>query len=151
MYIFLDTEFTDFVAPSLISIGLVTESGQQFYAERNDVDLSCCSDFLKIVVLPKLGRFPRRIVDSTQMAEQLVAWVSQFACQQPTIVYDFHVDWTLFVEALGRDVPPWLAHRNVDDQIDDLAREWFFVESGLDDHHALNDALANRAGFWGRE
>ena len=32
----LDTEFTDFVRPGLISIALVAENGREFYAERTD-------------------------------------------------------------------------------------------------------------------
>ncbi len=40
MILFLDTEFTDFQQPDLISIGLVSECGShEFYAERNDFDL----------------------------------------------------------------------------------------------------------------
>lgn len=31
--VFIDTEFTDFLDPQLISIGLVAESGEEFYAE----------------------------------------------------------------------------------------------------------------------
>lgn len=46
MRIFIDTEFSDFVNPELISIGLVTESGNdEFYAEL-PVDQSRCNDFV---------------------------------------------------------------------------------------------------------
>jgi len=31
--VFIDTEFTDFLDPQLISIGLVAQSGEKFYAE----------------------------------------------------------------------------------------------------------------------
>jgi hypothetical protein len=31
--VFIDTEFTDFLDPQLISIGLVAQSGEEFYAE----------------------------------------------------------------------------------------------------------------------
>ena len=151
MIIYLDTEFTNFVSPALISMGLVAESGEEFYAERNDLDLSTCTHFVKAVVLPKLGRFPDRILDSGQLRDQLTAWLSQFALREPTIAYDFDVDWVLFGEAMGGEIPSWLCNKNVDDQIHDLAREWFYVENGLDDHHALHDARANRAAFWGRK
>jgi len=30
--IFIDTEFTNLIAPQLVSIGLVAESGEEFYA-----------------------------------------------------------------------------------------------------------------------
>ena len=36
MLVFLDTEFTAFVRPDLISLALVSEDGREFYAERID-------------------------------------------------------------------------------------------------------------------
>ena len=36
MLVFLDTEFTDFTSPDLISIALVAEDGREFYAELDD-------------------------------------------------------------------------------------------------------------------
>lgn len=33
MLIFLDTEFTDLTSPELLSIGMVSEGGREFYAE----------------------------------------------------------------------------------------------------------------------
>ena len=36
MLVFLDTEFTDFVRPDLISIALVSEDGREFYTERTN-------------------------------------------------------------------------------------------------------------------
>ena len=47
MIIFLDTEFTDFVRPDLISIGLVIEDGREFYAERTDYRPDTCSDSVR--------------------------------------------------------------------------------------------------------
>ena len=36
MLMFLDTEFTNFVRPDLISLALVAKDGREFYAERDD-------------------------------------------------------------------------------------------------------------------
>ena len=36
MLVFLDTEFTDFAKPDLISLALVAEDGREFYAECTD-------------------------------------------------------------------------------------------------------------------
>ena len=58
MLVFLDTEFTSFVRPDLISIGLVAEEGREFYAERTDYRKDDCSDFVRETVLPLLGRVP---------------------------------------------------------------------------------------------
>ncbi len=43
MLVFLDTEFTQFHRPDLISIGLVAEDGREFYAERTDYNQDDCS------------------------------------------------------------------------------------------------------------
>jgi hypothetical protein len=58
MLIFLDTEFTSFDHPELISMGLVGEDGREFYAERTDYQRDACSDFVLETVLPLLGRVP---------------------------------------------------------------------------------------------
>ena len=45
MLVFLDTEFTDFIRPDLISIALLSEDGQEFYAERTNYCHADCSDY----------------------------------------------------------------------------------------------------------
>nr|WP_181375057.1 hypothetical protein [Polaromonas sp. W10N] len=58
MLVFLNTEFTDFARPDLISIALVSEDGQEFYAERDDYCHADCSDFVRETVQSLLGRVP---------------------------------------------------------------------------------------------
>lgn len=59
--VFLDTEYTNFHAPGLISIGLVAETGEEAYFEVQ-YDASECSEFVRAVVVPLLGREPNAIV-----------------------------------------------------------------------------------------
>lgn len=56
MNIYFDTEFTglDHKDPDLISIGCVAETGEKFYAEFTDYDISKCSDWVKENVLKNL-------------------------------------------------------------------------------------------------
>lgn len=56
MHIFFDTEFTQLSHEAkLISVGLVSEDGREFYAELADTwDLNDCSEFVKCEVLPHL-------------------------------------------------------------------------------------------------
>lgn len=54
MLLFLDTEFTDFTNPELISIGLVAEDGREFYAECSEFDRATCNAFVNTKVLPRL-------------------------------------------------------------------------------------------------
>ena len=55
--IFIDAELTDFVDPKVISIGLVAESGEEFYAEL-PFSMRDCSEFVRETVVPMLGKEP---------------------------------------------------------------------------------------------
>lgn len=48
--VFLDTEFTDFFEPKLISLGLVAASGEECYVEV-EFPISECSEFVRDVVI----------------------------------------------------------------------------------------------------
>lgn len=143
MLLYLDAEFSDFIQPQLISIGLVSDDNQQFYAELNDFDLRRCSDFVKETVLPQLGKNSELVMDSEKLRRKLRDWLQQFSALDPVIVYDYTGDWTLLQNALGV-IPPWLAHKNIYHEINDLVVERFFMDTGLSDHHALHDAIANK-------
>ena len=55
MFIFLDTEFSNFATKDLISIGLVSEDQSfEFYHVLNDFPLKNCSDFVKENILDKI-------------------------------------------------------------------------------------------------
>jgi hypothetical protein len=56
VHIFFDTEFTQLSHEAkLISVGLISEDGKEFYAELSDTwDPSNCSEFVKCEVLPHL-------------------------------------------------------------------------------------------------
>lgn len=64
MNYFIDTEFFE-DGPSkpiqLISIGIVSEEGKEFYIENQDVDLNTVSDWLKTNVVPHLFRTTQKI------------------------------------------------------------------------------------------
>ena len=49
MLVFLDTEFTSFFQPDLISVGLVAEDGREFYAERTDYRCDECTVFVCVL------------------------------------------------------------------------------------------------------
>ncbi|KQZ34217.1 hypothetical protein [Duganella sp. Root1480D1] len=56
-------------------------------------------------------------------------------------------DWRLFCQALRYQVPEWIRGQNVFPSIDPLALQMYFIDNRLRDHHALNDAKANRHAF----
>ncbi len=144
MNIFIDTEFTDFQGPELISIGLVSDNDQKFYGERNDYTRDNCSTFVKEVVLPQLGKRPTCIFSKSGLREALQAWLMQFANEGVIICFDFGGDWQLFCDLLDYKIPTWITSMNVFPVIDDLLVERFFMENDVANHHALHDAMANR-------
>ncbi|MBI1889423.1 MAG: 3'-5' exoribonuclease [Burkholderiales bacterium] len=148
MNIFIDTEFTDFDSPSeLISIGLVSEDGRQFYGERNDYSVDRCSAFVKSTVLPQLGQKADSVFTKSELAQKVNGWLLQFADETPVLCYDLARDITLLRDLIG-DLPAWLATRDIRNQIDQAKFTWYIENcaSGRQ-HHALYDSLANKFGF----
>lgn len=149
MLIFVDTEFTDFTNPELISIALVTEDGQhEFYAEL-PVSQHRCNAFVIETVLPQLGKINGAQCTVNELAERLHRWLGQFADSSPVICFDFDGDWRLFCHALDNDLPSWLQGKNVFTNLDPVAVQMYFIDNGLRDHHALHDARANRHAYHG--
>ena len=76
--VFLDCEFTDFVDFKMISIGLVADSAEEFYAELN-VDAKECSEFVQLAVIPLLGRSPGSVCeDIDEVGDRLRTWLEEF-------------------------------------------------------------------------
>lgn len=146
--IFIDTEFTDLLNPRLISLGLVAESGEEFYAEL-PVNARECSTFVQEVVLPLLYHDPDVQTTSSELLLTLNDWMRLVKPRNDGIVicYDSIVDWELFNEALNGQIPIWCTSRLVDDRIIELLRHDFHKLTNLPEHHALNDARANRYAF----
>lgn len=147
MLIFIDTEFTSFTAPELISIALVSEDGlHEFYAEL-PVNRERCNAFVIETVLPQLGTIAGAQCTANELCARLNLWLAPFADRSPVICFDFDGDWRLFCQALGYNLPEWLRGKNVFPFIDPLALQTYFIDNRLRDHHALNDARANRHAF----
>jgi hypothetical protein len=146
--LFLDTEFTDFLAPELISLALVAEDGREFYAERSDFDRWKCSDFVQETVLPRLIGTPAVVKRTDELRESLAAWIRQFDDGTPAYVaFDYSADWILFCWALCEHVPPWLQPLNIGDFIADSLPERVLAPESADAHNALADARALRADW----
>lgn len=148
MKLYLDTEFTDFVEMDLISIALVPESGQAFYAERNDFDMNLCTDFVRKTVLPQLGKRPECRYPMAGLRTAIEKWLWQFEDLEPVICYDWSGDWGILFDLLSREVPPWLQCRNIAHKIDRHAFDYFMntLFNGAA-HHALHDATCNKLAY----
>jgi hypothetical protein len=110
--IFLDTEFTGLhQKTTLISLGLVAETGEAFYAEFTDYDKLQMSDWLNDNVLTKLWVNNEAAIekndglvyvvgDSAGIKQALQKWFAQFAFVEiwaDVLAYD----WVLFCELFG--------------------------------------------------
>jgi 3' exoribonuclease, RNase T-like len=155
MLVFLDTEFTNFVRPDLISIGLVAEGGCEFYAERTDYCSSECSGFVRETVVPLLGRVPKAACSRAELTGRVRQWFEALP-ERATIVFDFERDWLLLAEAcLGSEHQALPA--NVGDKLhlDRFAITHPLFEQAQNrayspdwpPHHALADARALMAGY----
>lgn len=78
MKLFLDTEFTDLTPDNkLISIALVDENGEYFYAELTDTYERCeCSDFVMNFVLPFLKGSEYEMTE-IECALKMATWIEE--------------------------------------------------------------------------
>ena len=151
MLIFLDTEFTDFIDCELISIGMISEDGQhELYLERSDYPDNWCNSFVRVAVLPQLGR-AGPAVTRAQLAERLTGWFATLP-RRVEIACDSADDWELLLDALDNHCPPNLVPKRFDlrNLIDASVFQHAVVryhEQHGPWHHAGHDAHAHRAGW----
>ena len=113
MKIFFDTEFTGLHKnTTLISIGLISEDGRQFYAELTDYNLEQCDDWIEKNVLEHLityrcDNFEKsnyipnlHVGDKQNISMALKNWFKQFKSVE--LVSDVsHYDFVLFIDLFG--------------------------------------------------
>lgn len=146
--VFIDTEFTDLRSPELISLGLAAETGEEAYFEL-PFEITRCSTFVREVVIPLLEGTASAVVPLDVLPCVIIDWfnVVRLGNEPVLICYEDDVDWKLFC-GIFDGYPPSFAHgRNVVYEISDLLRVSYFLESGLAEHHALNDAKASLYAF----
>lgn len=165
MKVFFDTEFTGLHQnTTLISIGLVDENGQTFYAELTDYDKSQVDDWIQENVIEnlELHRFDdlppeHHCGDTESIKAALSAWLSQYdhvEMWSDCLAYD----WVLFNQLFGHafnipsnvyyipfDLATLLKIKGIDP---DINREEY---AGLDGegykHNALWDAEVIKACY----
>lgn len=93
MNIFIDTEFTDLSPDAkLLSLGAITESGDEFYCELQPVIPEECSPFVRRVVLPLLEG-GRQACLVGEFADRLATWLERY--RSPCLLSDS--DWDIYV------------------------------------------------------
>jgi hypothetical protein len=141
MFVFLDTEFTNFEEPYLISAGLVA-GDRELYFEVAGVSPAICSDFAQKTVLPQLNGPALEPIEIAQaLAMFLLPCGPQvtFFCDAPR--YDITLLLAFLPARLqwGYAVPSFESFES--EQIFQAAHQRAFA-SGLRRHHALDDARA---------
>lgn len=153
MKIFIDTEFTDFIDCHLISLGMVTERGEKFYAEAPYPD-KACSAFVREVVLKliEVVNYPNAKCEKDVLRSRILDWLKlvRRGNEDLQICYDYQTDWDLFfADALDGDIPSFIKPRLVNSEISELLFEQFFEKNRefYHQHHALHDAMAYAYAF----
>lgn len=139
MRYWFDTEFIeDGKTIDLMSIGVVSEDGREYYAEIEECDLSRADDWVKANVIPHLTgkRLPRKVV-----ALQLLSFIGT---DKPEIwAYYADYDWVALCQIYGRmvDLPKgWPMFCRDVKQMDDLFGSPALPKQTSTEHHALADA-----------
>ena len=169
MLVFLDTEFTDLLNPELLSLGLATLDGREFYAELDlttdagKARVKASSDFVRYGgILDFWGLVPDATGTEWEMGRRTGEWLLGLAAESRTkveIAFDYSIDYELMEYAI-RDAGIWDQVREVVLPVNvnsstgtltgELGAEACFLElrkRGLRRHHALADALALRAAY----
>ncbi len=172
--IFLDTEFTGLhQRASLISLAIVAESGEEFYAEFTDYNKDQVTDWLKENVLSQLfikdnnanNLYTQIRGNKESIKNALINWFQQFPQEKNSIQIwaDCYAwDWVLFCELFGgafnipsnihymtMDLATYLYGKNieVDIQRTKLLPDGYKDIDNLKPHNALFDARMELAVF----
>ena len=174
--IFLDTEFTGLHQnTTLISLAMVAETGEEFYAEFNDYDKKQLNPWIKENVLSRLEMdqenegFSRNDdtikikSNSTKIKRELQNWLAQFESIEiwaDVLAYD----WVLFCELFGGglnipenifyapfDLATFFRMKGIIEPIskfnNDVSRFEFAGIDSSEQHNALADARAEMECF----
>ena len=161
MNVFFDTEFTGLVPnTTLISIGMITDGGQRFYAEFDDYNEELCDDWIRENVINNLlvnrkdwhshlyAELSNNLPDNTSFVygnsklikESLEKWfyeVSDKGTKRIQLVSDVcHYDMTLLCNLFGGS---FNLPSNINPVCYDICQDiWAFLE---DDYDKLSDRM----------
>jgi len=171
MKYFFDTEFIeDGKTIELISIGMVSEDGREFYAEVSDAPLETANDWVKENVIPQLWHKQKKkerfnlwsrdggeggLIKKSDIAHAIMSFINEDKDPQFYAYYSSY-DWVVFCQLFGRmiDLPKEFPMYCMDlKQMmteRDLTKENFNITELLPDenyHSALGDARWNKKLF----
>lgn len=166
--IFFDTEFTGLHQnTTLISIGLVSDEGERFYAELTDYDETQCDDWITKNVLDHLllsgntelekeleeDELTTRVIGNRDdVRTELLIWLDGFGDDIQFVSDVCHYDMVLLCELIadGAMLLPEYINPFCHDLCQDISREQLLTDRGIDlpkgqKHNALYDAEVIKA------
>lgn len=151
---FVDTEFSERGRShpiTLISLGAVSEYGDEFYAVSSDFKEEDCSDWLKANVLPHLGDAKR--IPLRDIAVKFFHWVELVSTQNTRPAfwgYYADYDWVVIAQMFGTmmDLPKgWPMYcRDLKQWCDQLGNPELPKQTSTE-HNALADAQWNKVAY----
>ncbi|WP_081926185.1 3'-5' exoribonuclease domain-containing protein [Massilia sp. LC238] len=146
--LFLDTEFTDFNDPKLISVGIAGLGGEEFYAEV-EYSIEECSEFVRKTVLPLLTQERKHSLEELRLA--LLSWIEQVRSSGPILIcFDSEYDRRMLEQIFETKMPPSTVLRCLGaSHVNKLKMYEWHVKHKQAEHHALYDARALKHGFRG--
>ena len=150
MKLFIDTEFTQFFNPQLLSIGIVDERGNSFYGELHHE--GPLNEFVTEHVYSQWGKVPFSLhLDGNSLSRHLNEWLLRLNAPIE-LCYDYHTDADFFdlVSSIKPIAYTHLGYLCGPEYEQAGLLEWDRIEKemGLRRHHALADAYALRATYW---
>jgi hypothetical protein len=149
MRYWFDTEFIeDGKTIDLISIGIVSEDGREFYAQNTDCDHGRASDWVKGNVIAKLAPRKHDLMTKAQIKDAVLEFVGT---DKPELwAYYADYDWVVLCQLFGTmmDLPKgWPMYcRDVKQVCDDVGNPSLPAQ-GKGEHHALADARWTREAW----
>ena len=148
MRFFLDTEFIESGpgAPiDLLSIGIVSEDGREFYAESASANLSLASTWVEENVLPHL-------TGEKQLLDPIGDAIKAFVGKEKPEFWGYYADydWVVFCQIFGAMVnlpEGWPMYCRDIKQFCDSVGNPKLPKQASSEHHALSDARWNRLAF----
>lgn len=156
---FLDTEFIEEPGTiQLISIGIVTDDGREYYAQNTTTNLSIVNPWVRENVLPKLKPYGDPCWKTkTQIRSELRGFFTPMQGEGKPEVYGWYADydWVIFCWTFAGkmvDLPEYMPKycRDLKQMADDLGltkEELALPLLEQDEHNALADARWNKAVY----
>jgi hypothetical protein len=154
MKFFIDTEFIE-SGPCfpliLLSVGIVSEDGREFYAVNADAPLELANDWVKANVVPHLLKIdlvgePRMKIATLKHA--VLAFIGD--CKPEFWGYYADYDWVVFCQLFGKmmDLPKgWPMYCRDIKQLCDERNNPELPKQHSTEHNALNDARWNKKAY----